>query len=48
MYFFILCRDELERNRAKVLEINTFLDLMTENLQSLQQEVRNELLNEEV
>lgn len=48
MYFFILCRDELERNRAKVLEINTFLDLMTENLQSLQQEVRNELLNEEI
>lgn len=40
-------RDELERNRCKVLEINTFLDLMTENLQSLQQEVRNGLLNEE-
>ncbi|XP_065356813.1 dynein regulatory complex subunit 3 [Calliphora vicina] len=42
-----LNKDELERNRAKVLEINTFLDLMTENLQSLQQEVRDELLNEE-
>ncbi|XP_046810039.1 dynein regulatory complex subunit 3 [Lucilia cuprina] len=42
-----LNKDELERNRAKVLEINTYLDLMTENLQSLQHEVREGLLNEE-
>lgn len=40
-------RDELERNRAKILEINTFLDLVTENLQNLQQEVQDELQNNE-
>ncbi|XP_061387278.1 dynein regulatory complex subunit 3 [Musca vetustissima] len=40
-----LNRDELERNRAKILEINTFLDLVTENLQNLQQEVRDEIQN---
>ncbi|XP_073824605.1 tbCMF46 [Musca autumnalis] len=42
-----LNKDELERNRAKILEINTFLDLVTENLQNLQQEVRDELQNNE-
>ncbi|KAM7352445.1 tbCMF46 isoform 2-T2 [Cochliomyia hominivorax] len=42
-----LNKDELARNRTKILEINTFLDLMTENFQSLQQEVHHELLNEE-
>ncbi|XP_075151603.1 tbCMF46 isoform X2 [Haematobia irritans] len=40
-----LNKDELERNRAKVLEINAFLDIITENFQKLQQDVRDELLN---
>lgn len=39
-------RDELERNRAKVLEINTFLDTIAENLLNLRQEIHDELHNE--
>uniref|UniRef100_A0A1B0BLR1 Dynein axonemal assembly factor 1 homolog n=1 Tax=Glossina palpalis gambiensis TaxID=67801 RepID=A0A1B0BLR1_9MUSC len=39
--------DELKRNRAKILEINTFLDLMSENLQNLGMEIKEELMKEE-
>lgn len=39
-------RDELERNRAKILEINTFLDTIADNLVNLREEVRDELHNE--
>lgn len=36
---------ELERNRAKVLEINVFLDYMIEALQNIPVEIREELMN---
>ncbi|XP_054743337.1 dynein regulatory complex subunit 3 [Anastrepha obliqua] len=42
-----LNNDELERNRAKILEINSFLELMAESLASLQSEIRDEVMNEE-
>ncbi|XP_013098384.2 dynein regulatory complex subunit 3 [Stomoxys calcitrans] len=40
-----LKKNELERNRTKVLEINAFLDLITESWHNLQQEVHDKLLN---
>ncbi|XP_036322345.1 dynein regulatory complex subunit 3-like [Rhagoletis pomonella] len=42
-----LNNNELERNRAKILEINSFLELMSESLASLQSEIREEIMNEE-
>lgn len=39
--------DELERNRAKVLEINVFLDYLVEALQNIPIEIRDELMNVE-
>ncbi|XP_067621612.1 dynein regulatory complex subunit 3 isoform X2 [Eurosta solidaginis] len=42
-----LNNDELERNRAKILEINSYLELMSDSLSALQTEIREEILNEE-
>ncbi|XP_011190227.1 dynein regulatory complex subunit 3 isoform X1 [Zeugodacus cucurbitae] len=38
---------ELERNRAKILEINSFLELMSESLASLHTEIREAIMNDE-
>ncbi|XP_055851601.1 dynein regulatory complex subunit 3 [Episyrphus balteatus] len=43
-----LQKNELERNRAKILEINSYIEQMTNNIQSLQGEIREELLNKNI
>lgn len=45
IYILVDDSGELERNRAKVLEINVFLDYMIEALQNIPVEIREELMN---
>ncbi|XP_070854184.1 dynein regulatory complex subunit 3 isoform X2 [Drosophila suzukii] len=42
-----LSSDEVERHRSKILEINSFVEMMTESMASLPHDVRDELVAEE-
>lgn len=43
----IFCSDEIKRHRSKLLEINSFIEMMTDDMASLPHEIREELMAEE-